>query len=441
MSAATEKPQIGADERRKALHKAAAASFIGNFIEWFDYASYGYLVAVIGVVFFPESDESVQLLSAFAIFAMSFIFRPIGAVLWGNWGDRFGRRWALSWSILIMSASTFLVGLLPGYATIGILAPIALLILRSIQGFSASGEYAGAATFLAEFAPPRHRGLYTALVPASTAAGLLGGSLMISGLFWLLDDASMHAWGWRVPFVMALPLGFIGRYIRVHLEDSPVFQEMKAGMSNDAPKATPLRDLFRHHAWPLAIAFGVSALNAVAFYLLLSYMPTYVHGELGLGQGLSTIISSVMLTVYVIAIGVMGYFSDRIGRRVMLVGASIAFVVLSVPLLWLMGTKSVWVILLCEVVFAIILTANDGTLATFLAESFPTEVRYSGFALAFNGANALLGGTAPFIATWLIQVTGSRLAPAIYLSVIAFLALIAMLCARDNSKRALSSIE
>ena len=428
-------PAHSDDDRRATLRRAASASFIGNFIEWFDYASYGYLATVIGVVFFPEEDAAVRLMSTFAIFAMSFILRPVGAVLWGTWGDRWGRRWALSWSILIMSGSTFLVGLLPGYGVIGVGAPLALLVLRTIQGFSASGEYAGAATFLAEFAPTDERGKYTSLVPASTAVGLLTGSLMVTGLHYFLDAEAMQAWGWRIPFLLALPLGFIGRYIRVHLEDSPVFQEMQASSTGAKAKAksTPLVDLLRHHGRAVLVAFGVASLNAVAFYLLLSYMPTYVHEELGMGETVSTAISSVMLVVYILAIGVMGWFSDHLGRRRMLIGACLIFIVGTVPIFILMGRATVGVVLACEVAFAIILTMNDGTLATFLAESFPTEVRYSGFALSFNGANALLGGTAPFIATGLIAWSGSRLAPAVYLTVVALAALGAMACARDNA--------
>ena len=422
-------------ERSRALRRAATASFIGNFIEWFDYASYGYLATVIGLAFFPEADKSVQLMSTFAVFAMSFILRPVGAVVWGAWGDRWGRRWALSWSILIMSGSTFFIGLLPTYSVIGIAGAIGLLLLRMIQGFSASGEYAGAGTFLAEYAPPSRRGIYTSLVPASTACGLLAGSLMVTGAFWLLTDEAMNAWGWRVPFLLAGPLGLIGRYIRVHLEDSPAYQEMRAEMPQEEKSESwsePLRLLLREHLHDTLITFGVSCLNAVAFYMLLSYMPTYVHEELGFSQDTATLATSAMLVVYIISIFIMGHLSDSFGRRRMLIAACVAFIVLTIPLFVVMtkATGMLLVVILCQVVFAIILTANDGTLATFLAESFPTNVRYSGFALSFNGANALLGGTTPFIVTWLIKVTGSPLAPAVYLTVVALIAMVAIFQSR-----------
>ena len=422
-------------ERSRALRRAATASFIGNFIEWFDYASYGYLATVIGLAFFPEADKSVQLMSTFAVFAMSFILRPVGAVVWGAWGDRWGRRWALSWSILIMSGSTFFIGLLPTYSAIGIAGAIGLLLLRMIQGFSASGEYAGAGTFLAEYAPPSRRGIYTSLVPASTACGLLAGSLMVTGAFWLLPDDAMNTWGWRIPFLLAGPLGLIGRYIRVHLEDSPAYQEMRAEMPQEEKSESwsePLRLLLREHLHDTLITFGVSCLNAVAFYMLLSYMPTYVHEELGFSQDTATLATSAMLVVYIISIFIMGHLSDSFGRRRMLIAACVAFIVLTVPLFVVMtkATGMLLVVILCQVVFAIILTANDGTLATFLAESFPTNVRYSGFALSFNGANALLGGTTPFIVTWLIKVTGSPLAPAVYLTVVALIAMVAIFQSR-----------
>ncbi|WP_315582742.1 MFS transporter [Actinomyces viscosus] len=421
-------------ERSLALRRAAKASFIGNFIEWFDYASYTYLASVIGVAFFPEANKSVQLLSTYAVFAMSFILRPIGAVVWGAWGDRWGRRWALSWSILIMSGSTFLIGLLPTYSAIGFAGAVGLLLLRMIQGFSASGEYAGAGTFLAEYAPPSRRGIYTSLVPASTACGLLAGSLMATGMFSVLNDSAVNTWGWRVPFLLSGPLGLIGRYIRVHLEDSPAYQEMRAEMPQEQKStswAEPLLLLFRNHLHETLITFGVSCLNAVAFYMLLTYMPTYAHEELGFSQDTANFATSVTLVCYIASIFVMGYMSDSFGRRRMLIAACVAFIVVSIPLFIVMtNATTLMVVILCQIAFAIVLTANDGTLATFLAESFPTNVRYSGFALSFNGANALLGGTTPFVLTWLIKVTGSSLAPAFYLTAVALIAMVAIFQSR-----------
>ena len=258
---------------------------------------------------------------------------------------------------------------------------------------------------------------------------------MVTGAFWLLPDDAMNTWGWRIPFLLAGPLGLIGRYIRVHLEDSPAYQEMRAEMPQEEKSESwsePLRLLLREHLHDTLITFGVSCLNAVAFYMLLSYMPTYVHEELGFSQDTATLATSIMLVVYIASIFLMGRLSDSLGRRRMLIAACIAFIVLSIPLFTVMttATGSLVIVILCQIVFAVVLTANDGTLATFLAESFPTNVRYSGFALSFNGANALLGGTTPFIVTWLIKVTGSPLAPAGYLTAISLIAMVAILMSR-----------
>lgn len=266
------------------LRKVLTASFIGNFVEWFEYASYGYFATVIAVVFFPEIAPSAALLATFAVFAISFIIRPIGGIVWGSIGDRIGRKTALSWSILIMSGATTLIAFLPGYTQIGIAAPILLLILRMVQGFSASGEYAGAASFLAEYAPPEKRGFYTSMVPASTAAGLLAGSLMSALLFSLLDAEQLQSWGWRLPLILAFPMGLVGLYIRLKLEDTPKFRELEA---QHHVEVTPTRELFTTYRRPMVRAFGVTCLNAVGFYLILSYMPTYLITEMGMDESAS----------------------------------------------------------------------------------------------------------------------------------------------------------
>ena len=212
--------------------------------------------------------------------------------MWGHFGDRIGRRTALSLSILIMSSATFCIALIPGHDQIGILAPILLLVVRMVQGFSASGEYAGASAFLAEYAPEGRRGLYTSVVPASTAAGLLFGSLLAALLTGVLTGDQLDSWGWRLPFLLAAPLGLIGRYIRLKLEDTPKFHELELREQSNAP----LRILFTQHRRAIVIAFGVTCLNAVGFYLLLSYMPTYLSTELGVGQTASFVASAITLT-------------------------------------------------------------------------------------------------------------------------------------------------
>jgi MHS family proline/betaine transporter-like MFS transporter len=428
-----------ASSERSTLRRAATASFMGNFVEWFDYAAYGYLAAVIAVVFFPATDKTTGLLAAFAVFAISFIVRPIGGIVWGHIGDRYGRRNALSLSILIMSGATFCIALLPTYAQVGMLAPLLLLLIRLVQGFSASGEYAGAAAFLAEYAPDNKRGFYTCLVPASTAAGLLFGSLFAAGLYSQLDTEQLHSWGWRIPFLLAAPLGLIGRYIRLHLEDTPKFREMEQALEQKGGEhAVPLRELFGAQRKRVLVAIGVTCLNAVAFYLILSYMPTYLSTEMGMSETDSFLASTVSLATYIGFIFLMGKLSDRFGRKTMLIAASLLFLAVTVPLFGLLEGQTFAFILLIQIAFGLMLAMNDGTLPCFLAEVFPTRVRYTGFAFSFNTANALFGGTAPFIATWLISQTGDKLAPAWMLVAAAAVALVAMLCICETAHRALA---
>lgn len=415
---------------RSMLKKAAAASFIGNFVEWFDYASYGYLATVIAAVFFPKSSQTTGLIATFGVFAVSFIVRPIGGIVWGHFGDRLGRRAALSLSILIMSGATFVIALLPTYAQVGLWAPLLLLLVRVVQGFSASGEYAGASAFLAEYAPADKRGLYTSIVPASTAAGLLFGSLLVALMHGVLSTEQIQSWGWRLPFLLAAPFGLIGRYIRVRLEDTPKFRQMESAHHVDK---APIKHLLRSHRRSILIAFGATCLNAVAFYIILSYMPTYLSTEMGVGETESFVATTLSLVTYIGFIFLMGRLSDRLGRKSMLVAASVLFMLLTAPLFNMLGSIGFLGIVAIEIAFGALLTMNDGTLPCFLSEIFPTQVRYSGFAFTFNSANALFGGTAPLIATWLISVTGSKLAPAWFLVGAALVALIAILASHETA--------
>ncbi|WP_138415488.1 MFS transporter [Sinomonas gamaensis] len=422
---------LGKDARRRVLW----GSFIGNFVEWFDYAVYGYLASTIAAAFFPESDKQTALLATFAVFAISFFVRPLGGFVWGHIGDRLGRRTALSLSILIMSGATFCIALIPSYSLIGVGAPIILLVIRVIQGFSAAGEYAGASAFLVEYAPANRRGMYAAVVPASTAAGLLLGSLLAAVLSLVLNDQQMADWGWRLPFLLAAPMGLIGRYIRTRLEDTPAFRELA---KEDKVDHAPVKDMFARHWRSLVLAVGAVLLNAVGFYVILSYMPTYLSTELGFGATESFIATTIALVTYIGFIFLTGLASDRFGRKRVLITASVLFIALTVPAFMLLDTGNFAVILLVEIFLGGMLTLNDGTLPSFLAELFPTRIRYSGFAVSFNLANAIFGGTAPFVATLLIGVLHTKLAPAWYLVAASIVSLIAVLCAKETYRTPLA---
>ena len=377
------------EDRSRVVRKVIVASFLGNFVEWFDYATYSYLAVIISRVFFRQGTSRDALVQTFAIFALSFLLRPIGAVLWGCWGDKYGRRWSLSVSILMMAVASFLIGCLPSFAVAGAFAPIGLLVCRMVQGFSASGEYAGAATFLAEYAPACRRGCYVSIVPASTAAGLLMGSLSAAMIAGCLPQGAVGTWGWRLPFLAAGPLGLLARHVWLELEDSPVYQELSESETGAAVGLGPLKTLLREHQRSLLVSIGVASLNAVGFYLVLTYLPTYLSNELGFSSRASFLSVNISLLFY----------------------------------------------LLC-----LFLTANDGTMASYLAESFPTEFRYTGFAVSQNLANAVFGGTASAVCTWVIGVTGSRLAPAWYLTAVSLLSLCAMVASHEHTGRDLSEV-
>ena len=433
------------EEKHKTLKRVVGSSFLGNFIEWFDYASYSYLATVIALVFFPGEDRTVAVMSTFGVFALSFLVRPIGALFWGNMGDKKGRKWALSISILLMSGATFLIGCLPTYAMIGVGAPLLLLLLRMVQSFSAAGEYAGAATFIAEYAPTNHRGFYCSMVPASMAAGLLVGSLFATAMFniWGADSQFVTEWGWRIPFWLAGPLGYITHYIREHLEDSPVYEQMQNDLKAKGLKGEdkPMRTLFKKHFKRLVISFGACVLNAVGFYAVLTYLPNYLETTLNYDPASASIITNIVLVVYIGFIFLSGRISDRLGRKKMLIAACVGFIVLTVPAFMLLSTMNFVIILVVELVMCLLLTINDGTLSSYLNETFPTDVRYSGFALSFNLANAIFGGSASYISFWLISVTGNNIAPAFYMVFIAVIALVAMVLSHEHTGQDLTEVE
>ena len=402
-------PAAGAASKG-ALGRVALSSFLGNFIEWFDYATYTYFAITIGAVFFPESGVNSTLM-AFAVFALSFIFRPLGAVFWGNMGDKKGRKWSLSISIFLMSGAAFLIGCLPSFAAIGIASPVLLLVLRSVQGFSAAGEYSGAAVFLAEYAPADKRGRYCSLVPASTATGLFVGSTVALVLKSVLPEAALIEWGWRIPFLMAGPLGYIAHFIRTRLEDSPAFHEME---HEKKEVDRPSRLVFKKYRRRLLSSIAATMVNSVGFYLVLTYLPTYLTSYTTMGASEAQLATDIALVTYIFIIFGAGRLSDRVGRRRMLLGACATFIVLSIPCFLMLGTASLPIVIVAELIMCVTLSLNDANIACYQAEMFPTEVRYTGAALGSNIAYVVFGGTASFVATALIDAdTTLNITPAV----------------------------
>jgi MFS transporter, MHS family, proline/betaine transporter len=420
----------GTLSRHGALNKAATACFIAHFAQWFDYAAYGLLATVLTKVFFPASSPVSGLLAAFSVLALSCMVRPFGAAIWGYYGDQKGRTPALSLSTQLWALASLLLALLPTYAQIGVWAPALLLLLRIVQGFAASAAYAGAAVLLAEYAPNNQRGVNTSIGPASTAAGLLLASLLVTLMQRLLTEEQIASFGWRLPFLLAAAIGLVGRARLVGLEDSANFRVL-VRCQQVCP--APLRQLLRTQKRALLIAASATMLNVLGLYTMLSYLPAYLTAQLQFSAAEALMATSIALATYIGLIFVMGKLSDQLGRKTLLTTASLMFMVLAVPLFRYLGTARFAGMLVILMVFGAMLAMNDATLPGFLAELFPTNIRYSGVALSFNLATAVFGGTAPLVATWLIQRTGDLLAPAWYLVGAALVSMMALLFSRESA--------
>ncbi|WP_323831151.1 MFS transporter [Pseudomonas sichuanensis] len=417
------------------LRRVIAASAIGNFVEWFDFAVYGFLATLIATQFFASQDPSVALLKTFAVFAVAFALRPLGGIVFGALGDRLGRKRILSLTILLMAGSTTLIGLLPTYASIGVLAPALLTLARCLQGFSAGGEYAGACAYLMEHAPQNKRAFYGSFVPVSTFSAFACAALIAYGLEASLSAEAMKSWGWRVPFLIAAPLGLVGLYLRWRMEETPAFRQAMA--EGKQHSHSPLGDTLRHHGRTIRNLGAFISLTALSFYMFTTYFATYLQtvGQLSRAQAL--LVTTVALLFAAVGCPLAGALSDRIGRR-RTIGVTCLWVMLAVfPAYWLASSGSMSGALLGVILLAIGALMSGVVTAALLSECFPTRSRYTASAITYNVAYTLFGGTAPLVATWLIEQSGSRLAPAFYLVAIALLALLGGLGLPETSRLSL----
>ncbi|PRF25855.1 MFS transporter [Burkholderia multivorans] len=427
------------DEPHSLPRVAIAAAALGNATEWFDYGIYAYGLAYISAALFPGNTASATLF-ALGTFAISFLIRPLGGLFWGPLGDRLGRKRVLALTVLTMSGATLLVGLLPTYATAGWLAPAALILLRMVQGFSTGGEYGGAATFIAEYAPDSRRGLCGSFLEFATLAGFSLGALLMLGFALLLGDTVMHAWGWRLPFLVAAPLGLVGFYLRSRLEETPVFRELEEQAhrrEQAAPAAMPIGRLLVRYARPLLLLGGlVVALNVVN-YVLLAYMPTYMHKELGVSENMSLLIPLIGMLAMMVLLPFAGWLSDRVGRKTMWWISLVGLFVAAVPMFTLM-THGVLGAFIGFAVLGVLYVPQLATISAMFPAMFPTHVRYAGMAIAYNVSTSLFGGTAPIVNDWLIARTGNALVPAYYMMAacaVGLVALVAVIETRGCSLR------
>ncbi|MFG3094153.1 MFS transporter [Streptomyces sp. NPDC048202] len=409
------------------LKRAVGASALGNCMEWFDFGVYSYLAATLGKVFFPGASPAAQVVSSFATFAAAFVVRPLGGLVFGPLGDRLGRQKVLATTMIMMAIGTFAIGVIPSYATIGIAAPILLLVARMVQGFSTGGEYGGATTFVAEYSPDRRRGFLSSWLDFGTFVGYALGSALVTVLNLLLSDAEMLSWGWRIPFLVAGPLGVIGLYMRLKLEESPAFQqqmdEHEKSLAQESA-GSEFKDIIKNHWAALLICMGLVLLYNVTNYMVTGYLPTYQTETLHRSSSSADVLVLIGMVWIVILITFLGRLSDRVGRRPVYGWAAAAMIVLAIPAFLLIKAEGTWAPILGVLILATLLAFFAAPSAATLPALFPTAVRYAAMGIGFNFAVAAFGGTTPLVTAALVDVTGDDLMPAYYLMLAGVIGLI-----------------
>ncbi|WP_077328243.1 MFS transporter [Virgibacillus siamensis] len=403
----------------KQTKKSVYATGIGNAMEWFDFGLYSYLAVIISQTFFSAvENDQLKLVFTFATFAIAFLMRPLGGVIFGKIGDKSGRKVVLTTTIIVMAFSTFLIGVLPTYDQIGIWAPILLLVARIIQGFSTGGEYAGAMVYIAESSPDNKRNMLGSGLEIGTLTGFILASLLASSLFIFLSDQQMSSWGWRIPFLLGLPLGLIGLYLRKGLEETPIFENE---LSDDESEEESFLSILKNHKKDVLVCFVAVAFFNITNYMLLSYMPSYLDEIIGLSSTTGTIIITIIMVIMVPLALMFGKLSDNIGNKtVFLIGLG-GLTLLSVLAFYFLNLNSLIFVSLGILILGVLLSTYEGTMPGTLPTMFTTDIRYRTLAVTFNVSVSLFGGTTPLVATWLVYQTGSNLAPGFYLTVISII--------------------
>ena len=449
----TTAPPAGSVIDVRASRRSLVGGCDGNFIEWFDCGVYGYFATVIAANFFATAGGSdlEALVKTYASFAIAFFFRPVGAWLFGRVGDRIGRRPTLIVVLVLMALGTALIGLLPTRATVGAAAPLLLTLVRVVQGLSAGGEFGGAVSLMTEHAPPRKRGLYGSWQSFTVALGLLGGAGTAAVLASLLSEADLMAWGWRVPFLLAIPLGAAALWVRLKVEETPVFRAATAqesqesvttaamtgaitGAGDDAPRAAT--------GTGAAIALGIVRLMgwAAAGYTFLVVMPSYLQVSLGTSFKESLIAGVVANAGFAASILPAGALSDRVGRKPLMVTGAVLIAVLALPMLNVLQAPATSTGMKFLVVFVagVIVGLMAGPGPAMLSEMFHTTVRYTGLGVSYALSNAVFAGSAGLIITELIKSSGNKDIPAYYVIATCALSALALLTLRaDDHRRAL----
>lgn len=416
---------LQAKKRANGMQKRVlAGGSIGQFIEFYDFTLYGLSAVVLSQLFFPGTSAMAGLLATFATFGVAFLVRPLGGMFFGALGDRIGRRKVLFITLLSIGAATALIGLLPTYAAIGAAAPALLVLCRMVQGFSAGGESVGAPAFVFEHAPVDRRGFWLTITLAATALPSVFGGTLILILSSSMSSEAFMSWGWRIPFLLALPMAFFGLWIRAKTEESDAFKKVLAKESNK--EFSPIREAFAENKVRMLQVIFVMGLTAMGFYFLSGYFVSYVQITGNLSREHSLMANATAMLLYAFLLPVGGLIGDRVGRKPMLIVGAAALAVLSIPCFMLVTSGSLALAIMGQLLFVIPMCIYGGGCYTFFVEIFTTKTRFTSAAISYNVGYAIFGGSAPFIGTFLVSETGVSAAPGYYMAaaaVIVFLLL------------------
>ncbi|AIA03830.1 MFS transporter [Streptomyces noursei] len=437
------------------VRRAVKAAALGNAMEWFDFGIYSYLALTIGKVFFPSGSATTSLLSSFATFAVAFLVRPLGGAYFGPLGDRIGRKKVLALTMIMMALGTLCIGLIPSYTTIGLWSPALLILFRLIQGFSTGGEYGGASTFIAEYAPDKKRGFFGSFLEMGTLIGYTGAAGIVLVLNTTLGPDSMLAWGWRIPFLIAGPLGLVGLYLRLRLDETPAFQKFEAAQhhapaeppagtedeSAHPPAGTPgkkLSEILTQH-WPaLILCIALVGAYNITDYMLLSYMPTYLTDTLKYNEAHGLLILLVTMVVLIGLLPTVGRLNDRYGRKPLLMTGMLGFLVLAIPAFLLVKQGSLLAVSCGMALLGLCLLCLLGTMSAALPALFPTSVRYGSLSIGYNLAVSLFGGTTPLVITALMDAFNKNvMVPAYYTMGAALVGVVAVACMKETARQPL----